>query len=254
MRLIITPKYLVLFTLIVQQSFSVICFGGTNAIPLNDTTRNAEFDIKNASFLLPMATPPKKFTSAVFLLNIFIPPDWTLDVIKTPMFCYAAKYSLPHGFNIQANVATMFVSTRIALGPWWNYTSDNFHLGFGYQAAFNYGVLKQFGYHTTLTGWEEQPSFAVGYSFKTMAVVLRGDMYIANALYLHEGGYTVPFTNTFINGYSFTTSLEQRLVKNKVMSVGMKWSFLRYHVLAWPAFPVNSYYYAVPEVQLGLNF
>jgi hypothetical protein len=254
MKLLFTARFLPFILLILFScTFSFRSDAGTAATIAGDS-KAGDFDIKNSSFLLPQDQAPGHYSSSLFLLNIFMPPDWTLDVIKTPMICYVGKYSLSHGLNIQANVSTMFVSSRIMAGPWWNHSVNNFHYGVGYQVAFNYGVLNQFGFHTTLTGWEQQPSVAAGYSFKNMAVTLRGDLYITNALYLHEGGYTVPFTDTYLNGFSITTSLEQRLVKNKVMSVGFKASYLRYHVLAWPAFPVNAYHYFVPEVQLGLNF
>lgn len=212
------------------------------------------FNIKKASFLLPQALTKGKYYSSIYLLNVFTPQDWTLDMIKAPMICYAGKYTLPKGFNLQGSLSTILVSNRINLGPFWNYSIGNDHFGVGYQVAFNYGVLNQFGYQSTLTGWEQQPSITYGHSFKTMAITFRGDLYWTTSLYLSEGGNVIPFTNDYINGYSITGSLEQRLTKNKVMSIGLKWSYLRYHILAWPAFPVNSNRYDVPELQFGLNF
>jgi hypothetical protein len=229
----------------------------TNGANLNTATEDLStdtFNILNESFLLPQAHAKSKYTSAIYLFNIVIPKAWTLDNIKAPMFSYAGKYSLPHGFNIQASIATLIISTRINAGPFWHYSVNNCHFGLGYQVAFNYGRLRHFGFYSTLTGWEQQPSATFGYSFKTMAVTLRGDLYWTSALYASEGGNVIPYTDPFINGYSITTSLEQRLWKNRVMSIGFKWSYLRYHIVAWPAFPVNKNKYLVPELQIGLNF
>lgn len=223
-------------------------------LAINDSLLNDDFNIRTGSFLLPQAKPAGKYSSAIYLMNVFVPPDWTLDMIKAPMLCYSGKYTLPKNLDVRANFATLFVSTRIDAGLWWNHSHNNFHYGAGYQVAFNYGVLKQFGYHTVLTGWEHQPGIAAGYSFKKMALTVRGDLYITEALNLGEGGYWINYSDNFINGYSITTSLEQRLVKNKVMSIGLKWGYLRYHILAWPAFPVNQNHYDVPEVHLGYNF
>jgi len=231
-------------------------FAGAATEPATDTDslRTDNFDIRDESFLLPQCLAPGHYTSALYLLNVFVPSDWTLDMIKAPMFCYAGKYTLTNSLNLQGSLSTLFVSNRINMGPFWNYSLPRFHMGIGYQVAFNYGVLKQFGFNTTLTGWEQQPSVTIGTNFKTMAVTLRGDLYYTNSLYLIEGENTVPFTEAFLNGYSVSFNLEQRLYKNRVMSVGLKWSYLRYHILAWPAFPVNRYRYDVPEFQLGLNF
>jgi hypothetical protein len=221
---------------------------------VSETIVTDTFNIKSQSFLLPLRQQSGKYTSALTLLNIFTPKDWTLDMVKAPMFQYAAKYSLPHGFNLQASLSTLLISNRLTFGPFWNYSVDNWHFGVGYQGVYNYGILKQFGFHTKLTGWEQQPSILAGYSFQTMALTFRSDMYWTNILYLREGDNVIPFDDGYMNGYSFSLNLEQRITKSRVMSFGFKWNHLRYHIVAWPAFPVNSYRYDVPEIQLGLNF
>ena len=102
--------------------------------PVSDTS-STDFNIRDESFLLPQVLPSGKYSSALYLLNVFVPKDWTLDMIKAPMFCYAGKYTLRGGFNLQASLATLFVSTRINAGPFWNRTYDRFHLGLGYQVG-----------------------------------------------------------------------------------------------------------------------
>lgn len=213
-----------------------------------------EFDIKDASFLMPQAQLKWKFTQAFSIYYVVPPKDWTLDIIKAPFFNYSCKLALPAAFNIQASLSTIFVSTRISAGPSWNYSVDQFHFAVGYQVAFNYGYLAQFGFSTKLTGWEQQPSLTAAYSFGKTAVILRGDLYYTTALDVDEGGYVIPASENFLNGYSVTASYDQRLFKNRVMSLGLKINYVRYHIIAWPALPVNSYRYAVPEFQLGLDF
>ncbi len=244
-------KFILILIFLVSNIYNSIA--DTTAGVVQETS-GEKFDIKTGSFLLPQRLPSGKYKSSLFLLNIFVPKDWTLDMIKAPMICYAGKYSLPKGFNIEASLSTLLISNRITLGPSWNYSASNWHFGLGYQVVYNYGVLKQFGFHTTLTGWEQQPSLLIGYSFQTMALTLRSDLYWTNVLNLNEGGNVITFDDGYLNGYSISLNLEQRITKNRVMSFGFKYSYLRYHILAWPAFPVNSYRYFVPEVQLGLNF
>ncbi len=239
------------FSLIFSLSFSNVEAETTTS---NVETVKDSFDIKNESFLLPERQASGKYSSALTLLSIFVPKDWSLDMIKAPMISYAGKYSLPKGFNLQASLSTLFISNRVTLGPFWNYSVDKCHFGVGLQAVYNHGVLKQFGYNSKLTGWEYQPTFLFGYSFQTMALTFRSDLYWTDVLYLRGGDNVITFDESFMNGYSFSLNLEQRITNDRVMSVGFKWSYLRYHILAWPAFPVNSYRYDVPEVQLGLNF
>lgn len=216
--------------------------------------RDDGYDIKTGSFLLPQPLPKGKYYHTVSLNYVLIPIDWAHDVVNAPMFGYSAKYTLPKGFNLQANLYTLFVSTRANFGPSWNHSINNMHFGVGYQVAFNLGILSEFGFNTVLTGWEHQPSVTVGYSFPKSAITMRGDMYFVPALYISQGGNTIAYTGGGINGYSITTSLEQRLFKDRVMSFGIKMNYMRYHILAWPAFPVNVYRYLVPEFQIGLKF
>ena len=213
------------------------------------------FDIRNGSYLLPQRLPAGKYHHQLSIFYVLVPKDWSLDNVNAPMFNYSAKYTLPYGFNLQANVATLFVSNRFNAGPFWNYTlNDHCHFGIGYQVAYNLGILKEFGFNTVLTGWEQQPSLTMGYSFKKSAIMLRGDGYYVSTLNLSEGGNVIKYKVGKWNGYSLTASVEQRLWKDRVMSIGVKVNYVRYHILAWPAFPVNNYRYYVPEFQLGLKF
>lgn len=213
-----------------------------------------DFDIKNSSFLLPKAWPKGKYTHTLSINYVLVPKDWAHDFVNAPMFGYSAKYTLPAGFNLQGGISTLFVSTRANLGPSWNHSFDNLHLGVGYQVAFNLGYLGEFGFNSLLTGWEQQPNATIGYSFKKSAIVMRADLYITTALYISQGGNTVAYKDGYLNGYSLTTSFEQRLWKSRLMSFGVKLNYVRYHILAWPALPVNSYRYLVPEFQIGLKF
>ncbi len=220
----------------------------------DSTIPNTEYDIKTGSFLLPQPLPKGKYSHAIYLLYVVPPKDWTLDVVVAPMFNYTGKYTLPKGFNLQGGVSSLIISNRFNAGPFWNYTAGRYHFGIGYQVAFNFGLLRQFGFNTILTGWEQQPSVTVGYNFAKTAVTVRGDLYYTNSINFNEGGNVISNNDPFMNGYSVTTSFEQRLTRNKVMSLGFKINYLRYHIIAWPALPVNSYRYFMPEFQIGLNF
>jgi hypothetical protein len=227
----------------------VSCLSGFGQKKQTDT-----FDIYKASFLLPQPLPGGHYSSALSIIYIVTPRDWTDDIVAAPMFSYEGKYTLPKGFNIQASLATLFISYRILMGPFWNYKlSDNNYIGLGWQVAWNFGILNQFGFATTLTGWEQQPSITLGHAFKSTVLTVRADLYWTNALYISEGKYTLPSPNAFINGYSFSANFEQKLYKNKALDLGFKLDYVRYHIIAWPAFPVNRKNYWVPEFTLGIN-
>ncbi len=229
------------------------CYAQPAGSGSNQADSNKVFDITKTSFLLPQPLPAGKYSQQVSVAYIVVPKDWTTETITAPMFAYTGKYTLPYGFNLQGGLATLIISYRLTFGPFWNYSVNHFHFGAGYQVAYNLGFLNQFGFKTTLQIWEQQPSLTAGYSFKTMAVVLRGDMYLTSSFSETHGGYTIHYPS-FLNGYSIMASLEQRLWKNNLMSFGVKMDYVKYHLIAWPAFPVNQYRYRVPELDLALSF
>jgi hypothetical protein len=213
------------------------------------------FNIFKASFILPQPLPGGHYSSSISVLYVVTPKDWTLDNITAPMFYYQAKYTLPGGLNLQASLASLIISNRFLLGPFWNYKlpGNNNYLGLGWQVAWNYGRLNEFGFATTLTGWEQQPSILVGHAFNKTAVTVRAELDWTNKLYLSEGGNVLPVTNAFINGYSFAVNFDQKLFKNRALTLGLKMDYVQYHIIAWPAFPVNGKRYWMPEFQVGLN-
>jgi len=238
-----------LFALLQKNSYAQEKVQATKKDSLDDG-----FDIRNTSYFLPQPLPAGKYYQNVSILYVVVPRDWTTETLKAPMFSYSGKYTLPYGFNLQASLATLFISYRLNLGPFWNYTIEKFHFGLGYQVAYNYGFLNQFGFNTTVSIWEQQPSLSAGYSFKKTAVTVRGDLYYTNSIDERQGGHTVSYPISALNGYSIMATLEQRLWKNRLMSFGFKLNDIRYHIIAWPAFPVNLYRYYVPEFHIGLSF
>ncbi|HEY4966372.1 MAG TPA: hypothetical protein VII28_08235, partial [Puia sp.] len=135
------------------------------------------FDIYKASFNLPQPHPPRggHYSSSISVIYVVTPRDWTDDIITAPMFFYQAKYTLPKGFNIQGSLASLFISNRVNLGPFWNKELNNHnYVGLGWQVVFDYGILNQFGFATTLTGWEQQPQIVLGHAFEKTALVVKG--------------------------------------------------------------------------------
>lgn len=229
------------------------------AMPFSTSAQDSKietdtFRIRKRSFILPQPLPAWQYSHLLGINYVIVPKDWSLDNIQAPMINYTARYTLPWGFNLQANVQTLFLSNRIGVGPVWNFAlTGGLHVGIGYQLAFNGGVLKEFGYNTVLIGWEQQPSITLGYSFKRSVITLRGDVTYTTSFSLEEGGNVIKFPDGNINGAAITTTLEQRLWKDRLMTFGVKLAVVRYHILAWPTFPVNKYRYLVPEFQIGLK-
>jgi hypothetical protein len=235
------------------RTILIFCMLGSCLFGFSQKKQEDTFDIYKASFALPQPLPSGHYSSCISVLYVVTPKDWTLDNVTAPMFSYQAKYTLPKGFNLQGGLASLIISNRINLGPFWNYKMDDNYIGVGWQAAWNYGVLNQAGFATTLTGWEQQPSISFGHAFARTAVTFRADLYWTNVMYLNEGKNTLTAATSFINGYSFSVNFDQKLYKNRALTLGLKMDYVQYHIIAWPAFPVNGKRYWMPEFQVGLN-
>ena len=253
MKIIINRKVLRLifiFSLTIAEKYNY----GQQILAKYKTDSNADsFDIKSASYLLPQAHPKWHYYHSFSFSYVDIPAAWALQKVNAPLITYQAKFSLPYGLDLQGSLATVYVSNRLNVGPSWNYSIHHYHIGIGYQIAYDFGELNQFGFKTKFSGWEQQPFISAGYSFKKIAVILKWDLYLANSIDFDEGGHSVPMWDSFTNGYSISAGIEQRLYRNKLISVGIKLNNIRYHFLAWPAFPVNQNNYWVPEFQLGIK-
>jgi len=216
--------------------------------PATDT-----FDIRTRSFLLPLSIKPGSWVHALSFTYVDLPSDWTLNQLNEPMLTYSAKLGLPLGFTFQAGLSTLAISNRLAFGPFWNYSVGHMHFGVGWQAGYILGVLNAEGYNTRFTGWDQEPTVIIGHSFKRFALTLKGNLTWTNSVQFSEAGHNVPIWGSFLNGYAVSAGFEQRLYRSKVLQVGFKISSIRYHFLAWPAFPVNESRNFVPEFHLGIN-
>jgi hypothetical protein len=237
------------------HSVLIICFFAKNVLAqetiASGNANRDSFDIKTASFFLPHSVSRNGYQHAISANFVVLPKDWTLDAINAPMFFYEGKYSFTNGIDLQGSLATLFISNRVLLGPFWHHTVGNYHFGAGYQVAFNYGFLNHFGYKSRLIIWETQPSVSVGYSFEKTALTFKFSLCHTNSIHETHGGHTINYNESFVNGYTGSLHYEQRLTRNKIIFLGFKLDNFRYHIIAWPAFPVNGFQYWIPEIQIG---
>ena len=162
---------------ILVLSMLVSCLFGFGQKKQEDT-----FDIHKASFFLPQPLPSGHYYSSISVLYVVTPKDWTLDNVTAPMFFYQGKYTLPKGFNLQAGLPESFYFKQDLSRSLLELQDRQNYVGLGWNVAWNFGVLNQFGFTTTLTGWEQQPSISFGHMFAKTAVTFRADLYWTNAL------------------------------------------------------------------------
>jgi hypothetical protein len=211
----------------------------------------ANYDIK--TFHIPGPYPNKTFRHTVWVNSYFMPTDLTNVAVGAPMFNYSARYSFKKGFAAEGNVNTIFVANRFSLGPMWGYNFEKLHVGFTYLVAYNVGILRDFGFNTVITGWNQIPTFSLGYRFKRSAVTLKfGWEYFGNVNY-RTGSNSVEMKQRVLNGWFTRAVLEQKLWKNHTASFGLAFNRMNFILPAWPAYPVNNKRYLIPEVSMGIT-
>lgn len=210
------------------------------------------FDISSASLYYPHRFKPKEFKMEVGLSQVKLPFDWLETSVQAPLFHFHANYGLPKNFSVDGRFSTLIIANQISLGPRWQFQKNKFSFNLGYDLAFTFGQLSQFGFDTSVVSWINYPNISVGYRVKDVAFTLKGEFMVVTSFSSRQGDNEVTTDRNFFNGYTLGIYMEQRIHKNKVMVIGLKNSFTRYHFMAWPAFSTFNRFYNIPEFYLGL--
>jgi hypothetical protein len=210
------------------------------------------FDIRSASMYYPHRMVPGDFAMEVAMSQVKLPFDWLETAIQAPLFHFHALYGLPRGFSIDGRFSSLFVSNQIALGPHWSYQKNNVSFNVGYDVGYTFGFLNQFGFASSAQSWINYPNASVGFRFKDVAFTLKGELMVITAFSTKQGDNEISTEKNFSNGGSLALYMEQRIHKNKVLVIGLKNSYAKYHYMAWPAFSTFNRFYNIPEFYVGL--
>ncbi|MGB6649564.1 MAG: hypothetical protein WBG01_13630, partial [Bacteroidota bacterium] len=105
-------------------------------------------------FIYPRTLPSGKISHFVGLTQANLPEDVieTDDVIRAPLFSYHIRYGLPKNLLLEGSVNTNIITFHFALGAKWGYGFDRVRFALGYDVAYWFGHLKQFGFDTKIRG------------------------------------------------------------------------------------------------------
>ena len=210
------------------------------------------FDIAAASLYYPHRYQPKKFTMELAMSQVKLPFDWLETAVQAPLFHFHAAYGLPKGFALDGGFSSLFVSNQITLGPRWALQKNNISFNVGYDVGFAFGFLNQFGFASSAQSWINYPNVSVGWRFKDVAFTLKGEAVVVTSFSTKQGDNEVSTEKNFNNGYTVALYMEQRIHKDKVLVLGLKNAYAKYHWMAWPAFSTFNRYYNIPEFYIGL--
>jgi hypothetical protein len=175
------------------------------------------------------------------------------DYIRAPLFNYQVRYGLPEHFSLSGAAYSNLVTFHFSAGPRWHYQIDRFALAVGYDVAYWFGALNQFGYKSKIHGWFNYPNLTIGYMFNKMSVSVKGELIIQTSLTSKQEDVEVSSTYNTFQGTIVGVYLEQPLWKDQIVIIGLKMNYTKFYYPIWAAFPTFNRYFYIPEITVGFN-
>jgi hypothetical protein len=207
-------------------------------------------------FIYPQPTLAKNFTSTIGLNAAGLPEDQVEEassMIRGPLFNYQGLLDLRDNFQIYGAVYTNIITFHFSLGPKWGLTFDKFAFVIGYDVAYWFGKLEQFGFQSKIRGWINYPNLTVGYDFEKFAISLKGELIILRNLTEKQDEIEIETDRNSYAGATLGIYIEQPLWKDNYMLIGLKMNYTKFYYPTWAAFATFDRYLYIPEIVLGIN-
>lgn len=231
-----------MFSLVVMIFSSIISFG-------QDKLVSKDY------FSLPTSLGANQFKHIISISSASLPEDFieeASDFLKAPLFGYSAQYGLPSNFIAFGNVSTNIITWQMTLGAKWFHSFDEFSFSLGYDIAYLYGQLKQYGFNSKVSGWMNYPNITLGYEFNNMAFSLITEATLVTSMTEYQDDIKTSSDYNEFTGVAFTLVLEQPLWKDRYLTIGIKMNYSNFYYPAWAAYETFDKYYWIPEFKVGL--
>ena len=236
----------------------IICFSCYNysLFAQADTTLPARprrvFDIEQSSFFFPHVWKPKVLKAAIGLSSTKFPLDYVESALRIPIIDLSATIGLPKGFDVSANLSSIYIANQVRMGLHWNKKGKIFSTKVGYDTGLIFGALKQFGFDNRTLALSHYPNASIGFKIKDIAITLKSEVNVITFINTTAGGIRVSEIKDFFNGGSVGIYVEQRLWANHVLIVGGRDNYVKYYYPIWPSFSAFDRNYHNIELFVGL--
>ena len=208
------------------------------------------FDITRHTMQFPHQYKKWGFKVSAGLFMVKPPKDLIENALQAPLVNIHAIFGLPYNFSLEGDLTTIVVSNQLALGPRYSYMYKNFGVKVGWDIAFVYGQMKQYGFDNSTMAWIHYPNISLGYKLKKIAFTAKGELVTVTKVTTKSGENEVSRSKNFVNGFTAALYIEQRIHKNKVFIIGIKDNYVKYYWPTWLIFSTFNRHYHIPE----LNF
>jgi hypothetical protein len=226
-------------------------FIGSLMLSAQEPVPGDTFDITRSAMQFPHQYKKFGFQVSAGFSMVKPPKDLLENSYQAPLVNFHATFGLPANFSLEGDLTTLIVSNQLALGPRFSYLYKNFGVKAGWDVAFVYGQLKQGGFDNSSMDWFHYPNLSIGYKLKKIAFTLKGELVIVGKAVTKSGDNEVTHSENFFNGGTFALYIEQRIHKNKVLSIGIKDNYVKIYWPVWMIFTTFNRYYHIPELSFS---
>lgn len=211
-----------------------------------------ESNLEKNTVISPVVYNLNDFQWSFGMMGTTLPKDWVETAIKAPLFTFNFKYGLPANFSLAAAFEFVFVSNQLRLGPRWGMEFDNFSFNLGYDLAYVFGALNQFGFKNKYRAIYNYPNVSIGYRLNDLFFTLQAELMLITARRLTTDGIETGSSVNKMPGGTISLYLEQPLWKDRIFIIGLKSNITKFYYMAWPVFTTFNKLYWIPQLHLGL--
>jgi len=207
-------------------------------------------------FMYPRPLDINEFNSSIGVGLVGLPEDQAEEastMIRAPLLNYQVLFGLPSDFQLYGAAHTNIATFHFTLGPKWRLNIGNFALALGYDFAYWFGKLEQYGFNSEVRGWSSYPNLTLGYDFARFAVSVKGTLIILNSLDELQDDIEISTDYETVSGGSLGFYIEQPLWKNNYLLLGFKINYTKFYYPTWALYTTFNRYLYIPEFILGFN-
>lgn len=174
-KLKIRPLMKLFFTLIIFLFFNIFNLFAQIDSSIAVRPRRV-FDIQKNSFILPHIWKPGQLKATVGLTSTKFPLDYVESALRIPLIDLSATLGLPKGFDLSANITSIYIANQARLGMHWNRQGKVLSAKVGYDVGFIFGGLTQFGFNNRTAAWSHYPNASLGFKLKDVAITVKSEV------------------------------------------------------------------------------
>jgi hypothetical protein len=213
---------------------------------------------ENKPFVAPYIYYPGEMLSGTFNKSIgltmaSLPVEYVEEAakIRSPFFDLNLLYALPSGFALDGRITSQLVTNQFVVGGKYYFGLGPLDLSVGFDVAYWFGFLHQFGYDSEVKGWNNYPNATAGINLGKVKLSFKAELLWMTYFQSLNDGIEISTETNLYNGFSYTFAVEQPLWGDNYMLIGLKGSHAKYHYQAWQAFPTFDRMTFVPEIIIG---